>query len=432
MINRDGNGANDSELPDPSKMAWTEFWRRIPERWRSPVLLAVAGAIIVGFLVTTATGLCNLTAGLKEIVATPIPPAPTRFAHLLKVNADPGHAVIWYESISGCIDGAFLLPKQDLGDVLDYLGAASSSSFGAYDDDDYENRRAELRRRGIPLAPLQLDFHVIQEKRSEYDQILVTGMNLHLDGFSPWTTPTGIIVNGTVCADGRPDDPSSLPHLLVEPAQSTYDVLKPRASAPPASSFVITEPFDIFELNLNALQSGVYTMSLTMDYIMEGQPMVSNPLVFTMAVPDEIMIETVHSTFIYSDTEEIVPPSLFLDEYWRAQGTYIRVGFEHLQTAPDGPSGHYTSLVNMGKDVDLTDWMLVGENDRVYFAFPHFTLKSGHGVRVWSRKGTNTGRDLFGAQVNATEDPDQEPFVQLLDRFNQPVADSWYYDEYGR
>ena len=374
MSKRSKKRAKPEPLPNP----WEWAWQKIPKALKPLVLFLALGLLIAAFVLGIIRQVQKIILEGRA-VPTEVPVVYWLEPEAIHLTREIG---VEYTSLAGCLDRAHLISTED------QAGVASAPS--------WEEKRDALKEYGWPLAPAVLSFSLIREPRSEIDQLVITFLNLQIESYEPLTTSMALVLTVSSCASQYLPE-TWLGDVLIVPDRLSYDVLQPRTSTPSTAGVEVTSPYEGLSVGANALEPGLYVLSLTAEYVLNGQQLKSDPLVFRMAVPDNSKIAAAYG---WDGTDWVGPedPAPFLTDYWVEQGRFVGIEFVEKGQTRDGLRGQYTYLTNSGADIDLTGWTLTLDTGETYYTFPAFTLRAGAGVRVWEGAGTDTNRDLFGAR----------------------------------
>lgn len=387
---------------------WEWVWSKLPN-WVRPI------ALIVGIVLIAATSLLGLAEKTKNVFGWKIEPTPTEYVMWTEPVAY--HIVREYLSFNGC---AHDIRISNQSTVDEYI--ASIAKEGSTDT---------FRKNSYPITPAMLVTNFWHTHLSEFDVLKVTKLSMEIIDYEPITDFNVLILEMSTCASQLLPG-AQIWHLNIDPRQKLYDVLHPRTTSPSTISVAIPRGApDGIGIEVNGMQPGIYKLSVEIEYDMNGHHATTEPLLFTIAVPDESQIRSVYEFDMMGTWSQLPDPQPFLDE-WRTNTYERNLSTEYYQIgeALDGQVGQYTYIVNLGKDIDLTGWKLIEKtspNDKgtVYFTFPIFILKSGSGIRIWNLNGNNTPQDLFGANNLQNLNTDDTFYINLLDTNLERVSGTW-------
>ncbi len=373
------------ELDNEPKV-WEVFWGIIPERARKPLLIVVALTLCLAFL------LSNVIKPLQDVVRSRTEPTPTLLVEASDMEAI--HVAYEFESLPGCVHDGYVLPLSKINEV-------EASEY--HGNDEFEEARSVLGRLkvlGNPLNPIVAWFNISQEKKGKYDDLLITSAILKVENYEPFTEESALIPVMKTCASQLLPN-NHLGSLHITPTQRSYDVLSPRVTSPYKDGVQLTEPMGSprgIGLYINATEAGIYSMSLEVAYEINGYQYVLEPMNFSMAVPDPAYIqEMYYFSLIDSGLSGPEDPSEYIEELREIQSTFLEFKYYQNVESIRGLEGSYMYIVNMGRETELTDW-LITKDSAVLYRFPHYELDSGSGVRVWVGEGNDTNIDLFGSE----------------------------------
>jgi hypothetical protein len=132
---------------------------------------------------------------------------------------------------------------------------------------------------------------------------------------------------------------------------------------------------------------------IAITFFAAAQAAVNNQLLMPMilSLPTLTITPTITGTpYTPTPTRTITPtPTATLEPGWHILHVEHSPDFDELE--------EYVQIANAtGKSVDMDDWILKNDHrEPDIFTFPKFTLKSGGKVKVWTKAGDNTSRDLY-------------------------------------
>lgn len=403
-----GNREEDTGQKSPD--VWQCAWKKVPTRLRPVVLFIVFLALIVAFVLSVAKN-------LKDVLPEPVNPTPTP---VIEWSQSRTVSPLGQSMYDGCIYDAHLLSIQYLDEVLS-LGSTA-------------DQEAKVREHGAPIAPVTWSS-VLVSPASESDPLAVTEFSLRIEDYKPLTAPVAIMLVTGPCANGQVVEKHHMGPLLISPHQDTYDVLHPRTTSPPTAGVVVSTSAEGFNVDINALEPGVYRLRIAVECVLGGHIIRSQAPPFSIAVPSRRTVSLLYSSgwgYPFGVGDPLQDAWDFLDAYWARQARYIKMEFVGYGETAEGLRGQYTYLVNVGATIDLTGWTLATETGEVYYTFPKFVLEAGSGVRVWKGEGTDTISDLFGAADVLTGTKDSPFLVKLLDTSMDWVSSCWVNPKFDR
>lgn len=368
MADTSGNELPDSNNKVPNIWEWA--WQKIPNALKPVVMFSALLLIVLAFLL-------NIADVSKNVFSNP-QSTPTKIA---EVSESSAIHIGGYFDYSICTHDAWVISDGALREVL-----------SLYPDNEWSNKFDE---HAYTIAPAELHIDFLQERRSEYDQVVINSVELQLFEYQPFNDNTEVVLKTGICAGGNGNHPLYLGSLQLNPNQTTYDVLHPRATSPQIGGIPVDSSITKFIIKSNAIVPGKYFLKMKLEYVINGQQFTEYPIEFIIAVPDETSVQTLYQI---SEGEWVGPYSSqpFFDAYLSNQSAYINMDFITVANEEDRLSGIYIYLVNMGKDIDLTGWVISREDEEIFYTFPSFVLKAGSGIRVWEGRGEDTNQDLFG------------------------------------
>ncbi len=390
--------STDEETTHRPPNVWGWIWNKIPAQLRPIALYLVLFCLTLSFVLGIAKEAKNVFGNR---------PDPTPTLSLTWTRPKVVHIVREHKSFDHCAHDAYILPTESVAEV----STASS-----------DNHSEKLQRHGYPIAPAALWLTVLQERRSEFDQLVVTSLELHIEENRPLPESTALVLEFGTCAS-QYLPPNKLGYLQIDPTRRTYDVLHPRMTSPLVAGVEVVSSGGVgaSRVEVNALKPGIYKLSLSGEYALNGRQFKFGPLTYSMAVPDYGKVQSLY----YSDFGEWLgpedPDALINELLTTTRRAYLKTELIKNGQTAGGLQGSYFYVVNMGKDVDLTGWILARKSGGEY-RFPTFVLKAGSGVRIWERQGSNTNRDLFGASELFAETTDPTDAIQFLDRDGNLVS----------
>lgn len=387
---------------------WEWAWNKLPV-WLRPISLMVVIALIV------ATFLLGLAEKTKNVFNLNPEPTPTKTVMWSEPVAY--HIVREYQSFNGCPDD-IRISRQVVVD--EYIASTS------------DNKSNKFRENSYPITPAMLVTNFWHSSLSEFDVLTVTKLSLEIKDYQPIKDFSAIALEMSTCASQLLPG-AKVWRLNIDPRQKSYDVLHPRVTNPSTNNVVIPRGApDGIGIEVNGLEPGIYQLSVIIEYNLNGHQDTTEPLLFSIAVPDERQVKNVYEFDFLGESFGPADPKPFLDE-WKniSYKTNLVIEYYKMGETLEGLKGQYTYVINLGEDVDLTGWKLVkrimpGDNQTVYFTFPQFILKSGSGIRIWDRDGNNNFQDLFGANSLPNNIADDEVFsIGLLDTNLGWITESW-------
>lgn len=360
---------------------WEWAWNKIPVSLRS-------FAIVVVLLFLVATAITNLLKNVDDLKPQEPQVTPTLISDWQSSNGGTIHIFKdSYRNYGHCLHGTSAVPSEQLNEII----KASTDELGVL-----------LGKYSLDIAPTALLIRYSQEKRSPFDETIIREMQLEITEYAPLEDTLEIFIFNSPCAGGF-FPLERISYLVINPNQRTYDVLRPRITSPNVQGIKLSEPYASFQIDVNALEPGIYHLQLTIYYSINGEELISNPLLFSIIVPELQQVQNVYVSQMgpIDGPKDALP---FKETYSEFLKNYIYLEYFANGETLSGLRGPYTYLVNLGHDVELTDWTLKQDNITL-FTFPDFILPSGYGVRIWSSDGINSQSDLFGAdRVNSKED----------------------------
>jgi hypothetical protein len=380
----------DEKIPN----VWEWGWKHIPS-WLRPIILVLV-LLLLGF--SFLLGIIKNAVDIqKQVEVTPM------LATNISLLRSKSMAINTVLSYAQCPDTIWVIQEEYFNKI----------------PNEYDKAYQYLDEFAYTLVPAEVFLNVIQEKRSDYDDIVITAVTLQVDEYESFTIP-GIIIIGTMpCASPYYGDFKDLGLLQINSSQTMYDVLRPRATSPQETLISLSNSVEGLTIGVGSIQPGYYKLSIVIDYVRNGQKFKTAPMKFNMAVPERAKTIMVYKKDIMDDAQPWsgpFEPQTFLYAYENQQNI-ITIRYVYDGTRDQ----RCLSIVNMGKDLDMTDWTVVREDGLLSFQFPPFILRGGSGVNIWEQEGNNTYSDLYGG-LNFPSEVNFDKFFQLYDANKKYIA----------